>query len=95
MTERYEGVMIKKVGVFFEDALKEDYTACDTFIVSQPTLDDIKPPRTYPNPDFVPIHVAIHETGFPEVRDIVNEAYKGKICNREECVISIQNFTNV
>ena len=76
MTERYNGEMIKKVGVFFEDVLKENYTPCDTFIVPQDEINLISPQKRYPNPKSESISEAIEKTGFLKVMAIINEAYE-------------------
>ena len=96
MAKIYNGKVEKKVEEFFEKTLGEGYTVCKTYIVSQEELDKIKPPRTYPNPDFVPIHVAIDKTGFLEVRDIVTEACelfkKREVCDRKNCVLGFKTL---
>jgi hypothetical protein len=98
MTERYNGNMIKKVGVFFEDVLKVNYTPCDTFIVPKDEINLISPPKGYPNPKSESISEAIEKTGFLKVMAIINEAYelfknKNRVdCERGKCVLKCKKF---
>lgn len=83
---------------FVKEVLQIDYYPKfeNTHKVPQSTLNLLKPPRKYPNPEYVSLVMEIEKSGFHEVKEIIDEShdllFNSKSCDKEECLFKFQRL---
>lgn len=91
----------KQINEFFKAVLGEDFIpdSKNTYYIPNDELKKIKPERTYPDPDFIPLKQLVNKSGFIEVKRIIDESDElleslknNHICNKRICKFSVKRL---